>query len=258
MSVKLPPGHAPAVAPVHTTPQRGANENKTDVPQHQHGHHKGAHFRSSPHGAAKPKPQSPLPRRRPPAANSASASAANAFGDLDADEGKDQVDTQSSKSDNKNFTDSDDGGRENQFRQRLVGTMRQIGARAADPVDKADKASGGAASASLPLLAQRLMHVADSAASLGASTQAIMGELRNILAALGPKGLPAGGLAAVRTALVAASAERTGAASNTLRSINSLLPLMLLNLQRERTEEQHQLALSKLDVLTRRARTSGG
>lgn len=257
--VKLPPAHLPAAAPVHKPAQRSAAEEKAHAQQqHQHGEHKGAHFRSSPHSSAKARSQSPLPRRRVPLGKSAGASSAQALDNINPAANQGQIDTDAGKSDNKNFTDSDDGGRENQFRQRLVGTMRQIGARESDKVEKAETLSAAAASASLPVLAQRLMHVADSAASLGASTQAIMGELRNILASLGPKGLPAGGLAAVRTALVAASAERTGAASNTLRSINMLLPLMVLNLQRERTEEQHQLALSKLDVLTRRARTSGG
>lgn len=274
MSVKHPPpSWSPRQLAAHEARLREARNDKAETPPQQHGQHKGAHFRSGVESGPKSRPPSPLPRRRPATPANTSSAAASAFANDAATPDPKQVDTESSKFDNKNYTDSDDGGRENQSRERLVGTMRLVGRRdapqpapAAQPAQQAqghavqrlDRSEHATHGAPLAVFAQRLMHAADTSAALGASTQALMGEVRNIMASIGPKGLQADGLAAVRTALIDACKDRSAAAARTLRSINGLLPLMLLNLQRERSQEGLDLALGKLDVLTRRARKADG
>jgi hypothetical protein len=264
MTVKLPPTTPTVATPAVTPdPRHSTHEQGHGGQTHHHGQHKGAHFRPSPHGRAPQRAPSPLPRRNVPAAKNTKQS--NNLFNIDQVPINHEVDNQSSKLDNGNFTDSDDGGREYKVRERLFGLMQQIGSKQRPAQQSSVQAPAQAeasrlqglsalpalrADASLTEVAQRLMQVADRAAALGATTTMVLSEVRNLLSVLGPNGLQGGGLAAVRSALIAAAGERSAATeSAAMRSIHALLPLILHNLQRDRTPEQVAQALSKLDVL---------
>lgn len=88
------------------------------------------------------------------------------------------------------------------------------------------------------------------------STYEVLGAMREFLAMPGTTAHTPGKLAAIRARLVEAVQQPVARAPARQHSINLLLPLMLLNLERVRTNQERALALAKINSLLghRRAR----
>ena len=87
------------------------------------------------------------------------------------------------------------------------------------------------------------------------STYRVLAVMREFLAVPGTAARAAGTLALIRERLVAAVGTPTKRAPEQQQSINLLLPLMLLNLERSRTDTERALAVAKISSLIERRRS---
>lgn len=100
----------------------------------------------------------------------------------------------------------------------------------------------------LKAFAQRLIATIDSAASEGSRVHGLTHELQAMLSSSGLKPMGVGELAQVRAALLESAAQRGPATSDAARRLNAMLPLMLLQMMRPRTDEQQPLAKARLGL----------
>ncbi len=87
------------------------------------------------------------------------------------------------------------------------------------------------------------------------STYRVLAVMRDFLAAPGTAARGSGTLALIRERLIAAVGTPTKRAPQQQESINLLLPLMLLNLERSRTDTERALAVAKISSLIERRRS---
>lgn len=87
------------------------------------------------------------------------------------------------------------------------------------------------------------------------STYRVLAVMRDFLAVPGTASRASATLASIRERLIAAVAISTKRAPEQQESINLLLPLMLLNLERARTDTERALAVAKISSLIERRRS---
>ncbi|TKC91523.1 hypothetical protein FAZ69_03455 [Trinickia terrae] len=114
----------------------------------------------------------------------------------------------------------------------------------ADDVDNVDQARLEAEAA---LLGARTARAAAKPA--GSSTYEVLAVMRDFLSLPSPAMHAAGALALVRARLIEAVDAPAGRAPLQQQSMNLLLPLMMLNLKRMRTDKERALALAKIHSL---------
>jgi hypothetical protein len=269
------PPNIPPTTPAVPVRSTQATDHGNQQPQNHDrpGSHKGFMFRYS--GGPSPRPRPPqrnAPTRRK--AIQANQDAGSESYEKETDEERNdrlnQLSTEVSSGDSDQHTSSDtsaDADQRREERRLLALHFRALTKPESDAAAQVDQLAAAAAAAPSPLVGQgpalyqqftqRALKAIDrieQGAVPGTIRSALFADVLSLIAMSASANLPAGGLAAVREHLIDASREmqRVSGKSELIKDLNCLLPMLLLNLQRPRTELQASLAMAKLTVMAQR------